>query len=214
MNKKNIIIITSIIVLIIGIAIIVGITTNKPNDEIPQENGKNNTINSDIKITGKLAEYMKSLSDNYYIKYLGNFKDTNSETVNTIVEYTKDGQSFGLRIDELEVQMIYDGKDLYSISNRYKIIVQMGKESFDIGEYNLVSDIGQTYINSYTEKVKNKKYDVEEYAYNGKTLKYYFIDNDIKLIKYDDRDISVIRVEGKPNSALLTKPEGYTYAIV
>ena len=213
MKKKSILVIIGIILVIIISAIIILLTTNKPSNEVPKTNNENKVINSQVKVTGKLAQYLTALTENYYIKYSGNFKDNNGDKVNAIVEYTKDGQSFGLRIDELEVQMICDGKNLYSISNRYKIIVQMAKESFDIGTYNLISDMGQIYVTSYTEKINNKKYDVEEYSYNGKPIKYYFKEEEIKLIKYDNEDISVIRLERKTNNSLLVKPKDYSYAI-
>jgi len=89
----------------------------------------------------------------------------------------------------------------------------MGKQSFDISEYNLVSDINQIYVNTYKEKLNNAEHTVEEYLFNGKVLKYYFKDNDIKLIKYDSQDIKVIRLEKNTNDELFVKPEGYAYAI-
>ena len=83
----------------------------------------------------------------------------------------------------------------------------------NLNEYNLVSDIGQVFVKAYDENIGSTKYFVEEYLYNGKALKYYFKQDDIKIIKYNEQEIRVIRVEYKANNELLQKPNGYTYGI-
>ena len=105
-------------------------------------------------------------------------------------------------------------KKLFSISYRYKMMIQMDRNHFDISEYNLASDINQIFVDSYKEKVNNIEYDVEEYLFKNKVLKYYFKDTVIKLIRYDGQDIKVIRLEKITNKEMLKKPEGYKIAIV
>ena len=206
MGKKKILIVILVLIiiglLIGGILIAKKLMASNPQGEIGGE--------PSTKVTGKLAEYVKSLSDSYYIKYSGKFKNNSGELVDTIVEYTKQGQDYALRSSDIDLHMIYTNKKLYSISNKYKMIVEMQKESFDISEYNLASDIGQTYVKTYEEEVNNTKYDVEEYMYNGKILKYYFKQNDVKIIKYNSHEIKIIRLENKTNLELLVKPTGYT----
>ena len=210
MNKKKllIIIISVLVIVAITIAVILIIKNSKktidnPNLTIPSAN-----------VTGNLEKYIENLSDNYYIKYSGKFKNNSGELVNAIVEYTKDGENFALRSSELDMHMICEKDKLYSISYRYKMMVLMGRNLFNISEYNLVSDINQIFVNGYKEKVNNTEYDVEEYKFNGKVLKYYFKDSSIKLIRYDGQDIKVIRLEKNTNQEMLIKPEGYKITIV
>ena len=207
MSKKKILIFSMLVLIIIalligGILILKSLSDNNPQGDVDGT--------PSIKVTGKLAEYVKYLSDNYYIKYSGKFKNNSGDFVETVVEYTKQGQDYALRSSDIDLHMIYTNKKLYSISNKYKMIVEMQKESFDISEYNLASDIGQVYVKTYEEVVNNTKYEVEEYMYNGKTLKYYFKEKDVKIIKYDGKEIKIIRLENNTNTELLIKPTGYT----
>lgn len=209
MNKKKllIIIIGILVVTAIGITIVLITKNNQPMEEPI-------VINPNVKVAGKLKDYIINLSDNYYIKYSGKFKNNSDELVDAIVEYTKDGENFALRSSELDMHMICEKDKLYSISYRYKMMIVMGRRTFDISEYNLVSDINQIYVDSYKEKIKSTEYDVEEYLFNDKVLKYYFKGSDIKLIRYDNQDIKVIRLEKNTNKEMLKKPEGYKIAIV
>lgn len=208
MDKKKllIIIISVLVVIALTITIAVIVKKNQSTDEPI-------VINPNVKVTGSLKDYIGNLSDNYYIKYSGKFKNNSGELVNAIVEYTKAGENFGLRSSELDMHMICEKDKLYSISHRYKMMLLMGRNHFDISEYNLVSDINQIFVDSYKEKVNNIEYDVEEYLHNGKVLKYYFKDSTIKLIRYDGQDIKVIRMEKITNKEMLVKPEGYSVAI-
>lgn len=207
MSKKKILIVIILVLIIIGlliggILIVKNLRASNPQGDVGGP--------PSIKVTGKLAEYVKALSDNYYIKYSGKFKNNSGEFVDTIVEYTKQGQDYALRSSDIDMHMIYVNKKLYSISNKYKMIVEMQKESFDISEYNLASDIGQVYVKTYEEDINNTRYEVEEYMYNGKKLKYYFKENDLKIIKYNNQEIKIIRLENKTNTELLVNPSGYT----
>ena len=65
----------------------------------------------------------------------------------------------------------------------------------------------------YDFLVIHMEYDVEEYLFNGKSLKYYFKDSGVKLIRYNGQDIKVIRLEKNTNKEMLIKPEGYKVAI-
>ena len=203
---KKILVVAGIVLLLLIVTGAIIITVKYLNNG---EHEDTNVVVPNIKVTGKLDEYIKNLTDNYYIKYSGKF----SELVDAIIEYTKDGNNYGLRSSELDMHLICQGSKLYSVSSKYKLIVEMGRDSFKISEYNLASDIGQTFVKSYQENINSTIYDVQEYTYNGKNLKYYFKDSDIKLIRYDGQDIRIIRLENKTNTELLVKPEGYTYAI-
>ena len=209
-NKKTILIIGIILVVTVITLVILAIIL-KPNNN---QGENNNPIQYIPQGERKLDNYTKSLTDNYYIKYSGKFKDNSGEYIDAIVEYTKDSKNYGLRSEELDMHIICQDERLYTISSKYKLIVEIGKESFKINEYNFVSNIGQEYINAYQENINSITYDVEEYRYNGKMLKYYFSGEDIKLINYDNKEIRVIRVEQKTNKELLAKPNGYKYAIV
>ena len=209
MDKKKLLI--GIICIIVILAIIITVVLIVKRDEKPVD--EHVIPNTNIKVTGKLKEYLDNLSENYYIKYLGKFKNNLGEHVDAIVEYTEDGENFALRSSELDMHMICEKDKLYSISYRYKMMLLMQKQSFDISEYNLISDINQIYVNSYKEKVNQTEYEVEEYLFNGKVLKYYFKDNDIKLIMYDGQEIKVIRLEKVTNKEMLLKPEGYKVTV-
>lgn len=210
MDKKKVLIIVTSILVVLAITITVILIPKQDDKPID----KPVVPNPSVKVTGKLKEYIVGLTNNYYIKYYGEFKNNNGEFVNSILEYTKNGENFGLRSSELDMHMICEKDKLYSISERYKMMILMGRETFDISEYNLVSDINQIYVNSYKEKVNNTEYDVEEYLFKEKVLKYYFNESDIKLIKYDGREIKILRLEKNTNNEMLVKPQDYTVAIV
>lgn len=211
MNKKKIIIIASIIVVLLIVALVVIVVVKKPSStEGPQDN---KVENNNAEVTDKLNEYIATLTDNYYIKYSGKFKNNSGEYIDAMVEYTKAGNNFALKSTELDMHMICEGENLYTVSNKYKLIIQMGRKNFDISEYNWVSNIGQTFVESYEENINSTKYFVEEYLFNGKSLKYYFKENEIKFVNYDGNKISVLRVEKSTDKELLIKPEGYAYAI-
>lgn len=217
-NKKKIIlfgvILVIVIAVIIGIVILISNVLKSPND-VNNDNHNNNTpnnsvINKEAKLTGKLADYIKDLTENYSIKYHGKFKNVSGEMVESIVEYTTNGKDYALRTTDLDIDLICRGTTLYSISHRYKMIVEMDKSNVDISEYNLVSDIGQTFVKTYKESINGTEYEVAEYDYNSNPIKYYFKQNDVKLIRYNSEDISIIRVEKKTNNELFVKPEGYS----
>lgn len=210
-NKKIAIIISIIIVVVVAIVSILIIVNRLNSTDIDNDWENEVPGNANSELTGKLAEYIKSLSDNYNIKYSGNFKNDLGQKANTIVEYTKNGENFALRISELDVHLICEGAKLYSISNKYEVVVQMSRASYNISEYNLASNIGQTYVKSYKSKVENEEYDVEEYTYNNEKIKYYFQGKDLKFIRYKSEDIKVVRVEKNVYTTLFNKPEGYKY---
>lgn len=212
MNKKKLLIIISGVILIILIAgvTIWFLTKNKSSEPI----GENNiNIDYTVKDPGKLKQYIANLTDNYYIKYSGNFRNNVGEYIKAVIEYTKDGENFAFRSSEINMYLICEKETLYSISHRYKIIIALAKNSIDTSEYNLASDIGQTFINAYKESIGSTEYDVEEYLYSGNPIKYYFKDNDIKLIKYNGQDIRIIRLEKQTNDDLFVKPSDYSFAI-
>jgi len=203
-NKIMKIIIISLIVIILSVAIFF-VVRNLPSEnvDIYKEKGE-------IKITGLLKEYMTSLKDNYYIKYSGKFHDNNSKLVQAVIEYTKEGKNFAIKSIELDMHLIGDDSKIYTISDKYKLMVELPKDTLNINEYNFISDFGQEYVKTYEEKLNKVKYTVEEYMYNGKQVKYYFKDNEVKVITYDGQEINVIRVELNAKTELLEKPKGYT----
>lgn len=206
MNKKKTLIVIGIVVVIVLTLVIIILVTN--NDNSQMVDNTSDIIPTNTK--GKLQSYIDNLTDNYYIKYHGKFKNNSGELVNAVIEYTKDGKNYGFRSTELDMNLVGDNEKIYSISHRYELIVGMDKKNIDIREYNFASDIGQVFIKSYIENMKDKQYEVEEYIFNGKTLKYYFIGEDIKLIRYDGQDIQIIRIEKQSNVELLKKPDWYT----
>lgn len=219
MKNKKLLIIIAIVLIAVVIVTSVIIIVKKTNDEKKYNDNNDGVVNNgvensgnteNLRVTGKLAKYIQGLTNNYYIKYSGNFMGDSGKTINTIVEYTKSKEDFAIRVNDLNIHLICEDDKLYSISSQYKMIVQMNKESFDITQYNLASDMGQTFVKSYKEILNNVEYDVEEYTYNGTTIKYYFISNDLKIIRYNLEDIKVIRVEKNTNTTLLKKPEGYS----
>lgn len=177
------------------------------------DNNENEIVSNTNEETDKLNEYISSLRDNYYIKYSGKFENNSGELVDATVEFTKAGENFGMESKELDMYIICEGERLYTISHRYKILLELSREHLDISEYNFVSNFGQIFIKSYTEKINNTVYDVEEYLHNGKALKYYFNQAGIKYIKYGEQEITVLRVEKNTYEELLIKPDGYSYAI-
>lgn len=211
MNKKKWIILLAIITVVIAVTTVVLLVINSSKEENTVEENKNNYS---IKVQGKLEEYIRKLSDNYYIKYSGKFKNNSEELTQAIVEYTKSGESFGLRSSELNMHIICNGKVLNTISDRYKLIVEMPKEHLDVKEYNLVADIGQVFVKEYKENIGSNEYDVEEYLLDNNPLKYYFKEQDIKYIKFEESLISIIRLELKTNQELLDMPTGYSKTIM
>lgn len=210
MDKKRLLVIIGVI--LVAIAIIVTtilFVINKDKQVIDEYD----VVDNNIKVTNKLEEYIANLTDNYYIKYSGKFKNNSGELVNAIIEYTKAGDKFAFRSNEINMHLICENETLYSISHSYRLIISMHKKSIDTSEYNLASDIGQMFVKSYKEIIGNTEYDVEEYLYNGNVLKYYFKDNDIKLIRYNGQDIRIVRLEKQTNAELLVKPSGYSYGI-
>lgn len=212
MKKRTRLVIIVLVILII-IALIIGIVIKSINKKGANENAENNTIDYEVKDTGKLEEYIKNMGNNYYIKYSGKFKDNNGNYVQTVIEYTKDQDNFALRSSDLNMHIICEKERLYTISSRYKLIVEIGKDSFNTDEYNLASDIGQVFVKAEREKVSGTEYDVEEYLYNGKNIRYYFKEGNLRFIRYDGQEIRIIRLEKESNKELLTKPSGYKYAI-
>lgn len=211
MDKRiwMVLIVCSIVVAIIVMLVVLLV---RDSGYVP-DNNKNEVVNSTTKEPAKLNEYINSLTDNYYIKYSGKFENNSGELVEATVEFTKDGENFGIESKELDMYVICEGEKLYTISHRYKLLVELAREHFDTAEYNFVSNFGQVFIKSYTEKINNTVYDVEEYLYNGQALKYYFNQSGVKYIKYGEQEIRVIRVEKNTYEELLVKPEGYSYAI-
>lgn len=203
-NKIMKIIIIILIIIILGGGVFF-VVKNLPDDNVDIYKEENET-----KITGLLKDYINSLNDNYYIKYSGKFHDNNSKLVQAVIEYTKEGEDFGIKSIELDMHLIGDNKKMYTISDKYKLMVELPIDTLNINEYNIISDFGQEYVKTYEEKLNKIKYTVEEYLYNGKQVKYYFKDKELKVITYDGQEISVIRVELKAKIELLEKPDGYT----
>lgn len=212
-NKRKLVsIFVIILVLLIAIVSVVVIVNSMKNNQNNNTGVNNNEAGQNANLSSKMSEYMNSLTDNYYIKYSGSFKNNYGEVVNTVIEYTKAGKNYALKATDLDMHIICENDTLYSISHIYQMIVSMNKESVDIREYNLVSNIGQNFVKEYKEVVNNIEYDVEEYDFKGNIIKYYFYANDIKLIKYNLNEIKIIRVEKNTNNNLFVKPQGYTNA--
>ncbi len=213
-NKWLIIMGIALIIIAVAIGIIL-LVTGEDEDIVKGPEKEPVYVPSDsTKLEGRVATYIDELGENYYIKYVGKFKDNTSNLIDAVVEYTKDKQNYGFRSSDLSMHLIYDGAKLYTISHSYKLIIDILPKSVDMSEYNLLSNIGQVFVKSYNEKVGSSKYEVEEYVHDDVAIKYYFLEGNIKIIRYGDREIRVIRLEKNSNKEILTKPSGYSYTIV
>ena len=213
MNKRKLKIVCIIAVGVAILGLIVFFIIKKINS-VPTNNNITNEVNqSNVEVTGKLLNYIDKLKDNYYIKYSGSFKDNSGEYKQAIVEYTKLNDKFAIKSAELDMNVVYDGKNINSVSDKYNIIVKMVQTAFNLNEYHLVQNIGQTYVKSYKDYISGKLYDVEEYKLYDNTYKYYFKENDLKMIEYNGKTIKILRVENDTNAEMLVLPEGYKIMI-
>lgn len=210
MKKKKLYFMLGIIVVVLAIGITLFFVLRKDNNNTANEDVLNNGIpNTGLEVTGKLKEYIANLGDNYYIKYSGVFENNLGEPIQAIVEYTKSGENFAIRSDELDIHLVCIGNSISTISNKYQLVIKMPKDHVDTSKYNFVSDMGQAFAYEYKEKINNVECDVEEYMYNGKQLKYYFNGSEIKLIKYDTQEVKILRVGTSPEKEMLTVPTTY-----
>ena len=161
------------------------------------------------KITGKLKTYIEMLGDNYYIRYSGNFYDQTDTLVKAIIDYTKKGSDFAIKSTELNVRVVYNKQVAYTMSDRYKLIATVPVSSIDIKDYNLASDIGQEFVKQNRETINGQTYDIEEYVYNNNVLKYYFDKSELKIIKFNDNEIRIMRYQKKVNNDLFEIPNDY-----
>lgn len=209
MKKKKLVIILIVTIVLIAICIgLVMIFNKKQNTNVGTNNNESQNVQQ-VKVTGKLKEYIERLNENYYIKYSGKFKDEKSTLKQAIVEYTLKGSDFAIRSTEINLQMVCMNDVLSSISNRYKIVVEMSRNSFDTTEYNLASDFGQTFVKSSKEKLNEIEYDVEEYKHFDNNIKYYFLEDNLKFIMYNEEQIKILRLEYKTNNEMFTIPSNY-----
>ena len=85
----------------------------------------------------------------------------------------------------------------------------MPKSAINITMYNPVDDFGQKYVKSYKESIDGKEYDVEEYSYGDSVIKYYFLNDAIKIVNFNGNVIKVISIENEVNKDLFNEPTGY-----
>ena len=206
--KRKGVIIAIIVVLIVAVGVGIAIfLVNKNNNT--DEPTKTNNYGKITNIEGKIKEYLSGLGNNYAIKYSGKFEDNSGERITALVEYTKDMDNYAIKSNELDLYIVYEEGKARSISNRYKMVAKIPASGIDITKYNYVSDFGQEYVRTYDEEIEDKYYQVEEYKKDEDVIKYYFLDSEIKIIKYNDETIRVIRVEKKTNRELFEVPNGY-----
>lgn len=213
MKKKKLVIILIITIVLIAICIGLVVLWSKAENVNTGTNNNESQKVQQVKVTGKLKEYIEGLNENYYIKYSGKFKDEKSTLKQAIVEYTLKGSDFAIRSTEINLQMVCMNDVLSSISNRYKIVVEMSRNSFDTTEYNLASDFGQTFVKSSKEKLNKIEYDVEEYKHFDNTIKYYFLEDNLKFIMYNEEQIKILRLEYKTNNEMFVIPSDYEKVI-
>ena len=120
-NKLWIVILVAILIVILIIGMVV-LLTQKP-DEV--QNNEDDIQNVQTQNTEKLKQYIAKLGDNYYIKYSGKFKNNADEYIQSVVEYTKSGKDFGYRSSEINMNLLYKEGRFYTISHRYKLIVEI-----------------------------------------------------------------------------------------
>ena len=202
--KKKIIICLAILILVIIVLLLVFLL---PKGNIGQE-GKTNNETS-INVTGKLEQMIKKLNNNYTIKYSGDFLNEDNKVINAIVEFTRFNENFAIKSDSLGLHFVCENGKLKSVSTRYKMIVVMPESAINTELYNPLDDFGQTFNKSYVEQIDDKEYEIEEYTYNNTTYKYYFLNDEIKIIKYNDLTIKVIRIQYGVNRELFNLPTNY-----
>lgn len=209
MKKKKLIIILIVTIVLIAICIGLVVLFNKGENLNTGVNNNDTPNVQQVQVTGKLKKYIESLGNNYYIKYYGKFKNVKEELQQAVVEYTLKNNDFAMRSQEIDMRIVCTGDVLSTISDRYKIIVDISKNSFDTTEYNLASDFGQTFVKSAKEKLNKIEYDVEEYKYYDNNIKYYFLEDNLKFIMYNEEQIKILRLEYKTNSEMFTIPGNY-----
>lgn len=207
MNKKKWMLWIAAIILIALVitVIIIMLKDNKSDTNIPS----GNTVQSE----NRLGKYISSLKDNYYIYYSGDFENISSDTVKASIYYSKSGDSFALKSDDLNIHIVFKESKLYNISHTFRFIVVMDKEAVDISKYNLISLDKKEYIHG----VQEDDYYVEEYKMGEKIVKYYFEDTNLKKIQIgkngEFRDVS-FTVESNTRQDVFVINEDYekTYA--
>ena len=204
LSKKRVLIIIVSIILIGVVSAVIFLIPKGNNYEVEIQNKKAN-----VKVTGKLEKVLNNLNDNYTIKFSGIFLNEQEEVVNSIVEFTKYKDNFAIKSDELGIYFVCENDKVKSISTRYKMIAIMPKSAIDVTMYNPVQDFGQRFNKESKDNIDGKEYEVEEYIYNDIVIKYYFFNDDIKIIKYNERVIKVIRIENVVNKDLFNVPTSY-----
>lgn len=212
MVKKNkikiIIVILAIVCVITLLSVIVYNTFIKKNNTDNLNTSKKNI--STIGITGKLKETITNLGKNYTIKYYGFFPNNENKKEKAVVEYTKSDDSYALLSNDIDIHIVYKNNILKSISKKLKMVFNMPESAIDIYTYNLIGNYSQQYIETFDEKISDKQYYVEEYKIGENIIKYYFLDDEVKYVRYNDELISIIRIEKTVNNELFDIPSNYT----
>ena len=220
-NKRKVLVIGVGVLIIIAVILAVVLTiifwpedSEKPNDVVISTPIVSTNVN------GKLANYIRNLGEEYYIKYSGQFGKSNFNTalVDANIEFTKKGENSAIYSNELNIHVLVKGEDTYNILHKQKLLLKSKLPlRFSTEPYNLISDFGQIYVNEKEVKIDGVKYVYQEYTYEQSIIRYYFVGDNLSHIRIildgNERKIN-IRVDKKVNEELFKLPEIYkTYDI-
>lgn len=211
-NKKKMWIWMALVILVVAGIVIAGIKIKEHMDEDKIIVDGTNSMKN---VTGKLADYIKGLGDNYYIRYIGEIgkKSLNEDLVEGTVEYTQNSISTAIYSEAINMRVVTDGQYTYNIADKYRLILKAKLPiRFETEEYNLISDFGQKYVADVKTKVADVDYIYQEYIWNDAKIRYYFVGEDLRYIRIvvgeNDRKIN-IRVDRHTKNDLFEVPKDY-----
>lgn len=215
-KRKLIVIGASLILIILAIVLVIALWPDNSNTKEPVPNTSIVFRN----VNGKLASYIISLGNEYYIKYTGKFgkSDFNTSLVDATVEFTAKNDKNAIYSNEINMHVVIKGEDTYNILNKQKMLFKSKLPlRFSTEPYNLISDFGQIYVKDDETKIDGVKYVYQEYTYDKSVIRYYFAGEQLSHIRIisdgQERKIN-IRVDKKAKEELFNIPSNYnTYDI-
>lgn len=214
-NRKTIIMIVVIAIVILAIAIstifVLNYLKNKDKDTVIIDG--TDTLKN---VTGRLADYINNLGNNYYIRYMGQFgtSSLNQDLVDATVEFSKRGAETAIYSETLKMNVITDGIYAYNILTSREMIIRVDLPiKYNTEAYNLISDFGQIYVADVSTKVAGVDYIYQEYKYGESKIRYYFVGTELRYIRVlegeTDRKIN-IRVDRHTKEELFNMPKNYS----
>ena len=119
----------------------------------------------------------------------------------------------------IKVRFLSTGTDAYAILPAYKMYYKMESDEFgDILSANLGPGTeDSTYLGTYKVKFDGKEYICEEYTADGRLMKYYFLDGELKRIEITDTSstpystmiMDITSISQEVDESVFTVPTGY-----